>query len=98
MFKLTKLRNEMKKSLMNDIDNLRKEEEFLEVGTEAYLNNVKAQNVKIEMVNKLDRIDPNQIIGAGITITCFTIYMVLQQTRIIDLRPIQNILNLFRRK
>lgn len=87
----------IKSNLLDEIERLRREAEFLEIGSEEYLNNCKAQNQLAECVKKLEILDANTLIPGCISVVMFIIYMILQQTRIVDLRPIQAIKGLFKR-
>ena len=87
----------IRQNLLNEIDRLRDEAELLEVGSEEYLNNTKAQNQLAECAKKLERVDLNTLIPAIGSICMFIIYMIFSDTHIMDTRGIQFIKGLFRK-
>jgi len=87
----------VRKTVLNEIQRLKIESEKLEPGSEQYLTNAKAISQLSDSAKKLEIVDINQLIPAIVSVVMFILYMILQESRIIDLRSITAIKNLFRK-
>lgn len=87
----------VRKTVLNEIQRLKIESEKLEPGSEAYLTNAKAISQLSDSAKKLEIVDINQLIPAIVSVVMFVLYMILQESRIMDLRSITAIKNLFRK-
>lgn len=87
----------VRKTVLREIERLKTESENLDAGSEEYLTNAKAINQLSDSAKKLEIVDINQLIPAITSVIMFVLYMILQESRIMDLRAITSIKNLFKR-
>lgn len=91
------LRNPRKEIENEMVSVIEKAGKYYSVGTEEYLNSVKAANQLAEAAQKCKRVDINQLIPGIASVGMFVIYMVFNEEHITDTRGIQFVKGLFRK-
>lgn len=89
--------NNPRKELNDEVIRIREEASQLEVGSEEYLNAMKAANQVAEASAKMKMVDPNVLIPAAGSVGCVIAWYFLTETKIVDTRPVQFIRSLFKR-
>jgi len=68
-----------------------------DVGSEEFLNACKAENQLAEAAGKLKVVNADTMIGGGVSIAMFLLYMAFSDTHITDTRAISFCKSLFRK-
>ena len=86
-----------RKILEQEAVRIREEAQELPVGSEDFLNAMKALNQCTEASTKMRKVDANVLIPAAGSLGVTVLWYILTETRIVDTRPIQFIRGLFKR-
>lgn len=70
----------------------------LEIGSEEYLNATKASNQLAETAQKLKAMDPTQIASLCVSTLLVVVTIAASENHILDTRPVQFVLGLFKRR
>ena len=86
-----------RKEMEQEVLRIRENAEVYDVGSEEFLNAMKASNQAAEAATKMKKVDANVLIPGISSVAMLGVYVVLTETRILDTRPIQFVKSLFRR-
>ena len=86
-----------RKEMEQEVLRIQGEASTLDVGSEEFLNAMKAANQAAEAATKMKKVDANVLIPAGSSVVMLIVYYLMTETRIMDTRPIQFVKSLFKR-
>lgn len=87
----------VKKQLEMEISSLQEKMGSMDPGSEEYLNASKAANQLAEASQKTKKVDVNQMITGGVSISMFILYMIFSENHITDTRAYQWAKGIFKR-
>lgn len=86
-----------RKEMEAEVLRIREEASTLDVGSEEFLNAMKASNQAAEAATKMKKVDANVLIPGASSVLMIIAWYFLTETKIVDTRPIQFIRGLFKR-
>ena len=86
-----------RKEMEQEVLRIREEASGLDVGSEEFLNAMKASNQAAEAASKMKKVDANVLIPGASSVVMLIVWYFLTETRLVDTRPIQFIRGLFKR-
>lgn len=86
-----------RKEMEQEVLRIQGQASTLDVGSEEFLNAMKAANQAAEAATKMKKVDANAMIPACGSVVMLIVYYLMTETRIMDTRPIQFVKSLFKR-